>query len=311
LTSIRIGTRGSALALAQCDWVKRRLAEREPGVKIATVVIKTSGDRFLDAPVAAVGGKGIFVKEIEEALLNNDIDIAVHSMKDLPAELEPGLTIAAVTEREDPRDALVSRSGRPLNELSPGTRIGTGSLRRRAQILHYRRDLEVTPIRGNIDTRLAKLDRGEIDAVIMAAAGLKRLGLETRIEEYLEAAVCLSAAAQGVLGLECRRGDSIVGKVAFLHDRWAQLEVDAERAFLRKLGGGCHLPIAARARVDGDRLRLSGLVADCDGKRLVRAELTADAAEAEVAGTRLADLLLEKGAGDILTGGGDVASATK
>src|SRR3990172_1240866 len=203
---IRIGTRGSALALAQSGWVKLKLEERYPGIGVGTITIKTSGDRFLNTPIKAIGGKGIFVKEIEEALLRKEIDLAVHSMKDLPTEIPAGLRLAAIPEREDARDALVSSNFKSLKDAPPGAKIGTGSLRRQAQILHFRPGLSVTPIRGNIDTRLKKLERGEVDALVMAAAGLKRIGCENRVSEYLSAEICLSAVGQGALGLESREG---------------------------------------------------------------------------------------------------------
>jgi len=298
---IRIGTRGSALALAQTDWVKRKLEERYPELRVEVIVIKTSGDRFLTAPIAAIPGKGVFVKEIEEALLKEEIDLAVHSMKDLPAETTPGLAIAAIPEREDARDVLVGVAERPLKDLAAGAKIGTGSLRRRAQILHYRRDLSVEPIRGNVDTRLRKLDAGEVDGLVMAAAGLKRLGLEKRVTEYLPEEICLGAVAQGALGLESRRDDGVIGWVEFLRHRPTMLEVAAERALLARLGGGCQLPVGARARAEGERLRLAGVVADPDGDKLFREESEGAAAEAENLGRALAERLLAGGADKILT----------
>jgi len=278
---IRIGTRGSKLALAQAAWVKQRLEERYPGLRVETMTIKTSGDRFLNTPIKAIGGKGIFVKEIEEALLRREIDLAVHSLKDLPAEIPEGLTIAAIPEREDPRDVVVSLNGGSLRDLPSGAKIGTGSLRRRAQLLNYRPDLSLLPIRGNIDTRLKKLERGEVDALVMAAAGLKRLGWEDRISEYLSPEICLSAVAQGALGLETRARDPVVQQVAFLHHAPTATEVLAERAFLRRLGGGCHIPVAARAWREDDQIRLMGVVADVDGRKLFRGAISGLAEDAE------------------------------
>lgn len=300
---IRIGTRGSALALAQTAWVKRMLEERYPELRVETITIKTSGDRFLDTPATAVGGKGIFVTEIEEALLRNEIDVAVHSLKDLPAEIPAGLVVAAVPEREDPRDVLVSLNRRSLAGLPSGARVGTGSLRRRAQILHYRRDLSVQPIRGNIDTRLKKLDRGEVDALIMAAAGLKRMGWEDRISEYLAPEICLSAAGQGALGLESRHRDPAKDEIAFLHHFPTALEVMAERAFLARLGGGCHIPVGARAWFDGRKIRLMGMISDVDGEKPLRAEISGDAKEAGELGKEMAQRLLREGADQILAFG--------
>jgi len=303
---IRIGTRGSTLALAQAGWVKQKLEEKTPDLKVETVIIKTSGDRFLESSIQAIGGKGVFVKEIEDALLRKEIDLAIHSMKDLPTELPLGLTIAAVPEREDPRDVLVSLNHKPLKDLPSGARIGTGSLRRRAQILHYRSDLSLLSIRGNIDTRLKKMDRGEIDALIMAAAGLKRIGREERISEYLSKEICLSAVAQGALGLETREDDPVVEEIMFLHDQTTATEVLAERSFLRRLGGGCHIPVGARAWKEEDQIRLMGVVADPDGQRLFKNEILRSADEAEKLGQELAERLLKEGADRVLGLGEDL-----
>ncbi|MBI2359398.1 MAG: hydroxymethylbilane synthase [Deltaproteobacteria bacterium] len=297
---VRIGTRGSKLALSQASWVQERLEEKYPGLDVQTVIIKTSGDRFLNAPIQAIGGKGIFVKEIEEALLRRKIDLAVHSMKDLPTELPSGLAIAAIPEREDSRDALVSREGRTLNDLPEGSKVGTGSLRRRAQLLSYRPDLSVVPIRGNIDTRLKKLDRGEIDALVMAVAGLRRLGWTDRITEYLAPEVCLSAVAQGALGIETRKNDPAQEMVSFLDHPATATEVVAERAFLRRLGGGCQIPVGARAWLIGKKLKMMGVVGDTEGQRVFREEIAGSAGEAEKLGQQLADKLLRSGAGNIL-----------
>ena len=300
MKSVRIGTRGSLLALAQADWVKNRIKEKYADLNVETIVIKTAGDRFVNLPIKSMAGKGIFVKEIEDALLRGEIDVAVHSLKDLPTEVTPGLSLAVIPEREDPRDACISAGGLPLTALNPGTRIGTGSLRRRAQILHYRRDLQVVPIRGNIDTRLRKLDSGEVDCLILAVAGLKRIGKEGRINEYLEPEICLGAVAQGALGLETRAADAVHATLSFLHHPATAIEVSAERAFLRRLGGGCHLPVGARAHVRGAELCLSGIIADPDGARLIRGEITGAIHESERFGVKLAERLLEEGAAQIL-----------
>ncbi|MBI2089000.1 MAG: hydroxymethylbilane synthase [Deltaproteobacteria bacterium] len=297
---VRIGTRGSKLALAQAQWVKACLEAKCPGIEVQTVIIKTSGDRFLNTPIQAIGGKGIFVKEIEEALLRREIDLAVHSMKDLPTELPSGLTIAAIPEREDSRDALVSREARTLSDLPRSSKVGTGSLRRRAQLLNYRPDLSVLPIRGNVDTRLKKLDRGEIDALVMAVAGLRRLGWTDRITEYLAPEVCLSAVAQGALGIETRENDPARGMVSFLDHPATATEVVAERAFLQRLGGGCQIPVGARAWVAGEKLKMMGVVGDTEGRRVFRGEIAGLASEAEELGQRLADKLLRDGADTIL-----------
>jgi hydroxymethylbilane synthase len=300
MKSIRIGTRGSALALVQTAWVAERLKEKYPDTLIETILIKTSGDRFSEASVQGIGGKGIFTKEIEDALLRHEIDIAVHSMKDLPTQLPAGLIVAAIAQREDPRDVLVSVESRKFSELRAATRIGTGSLRRKAQLLYSRRDLRIMPIRGNVDTRLKKLDQGECDALVMAAAGLKRLDREERITEYIANDVCLSAPGQGALGLESRENDSIREQVSFLHDPATFAEVTAERSFLNRLGGGCHVPVGARGLVEGEQLKLFGVVANPDGSSLFRGELAGCVAHAEELGCELADRLLSQGAQHIL-----------
>lgn len=293
---IRIGTRGSKLALAQTAWVKAQIEEQYPNIRIETVLIKTSGDRFSETNIRAIGGKGIFTKEIEDALLSGEIDFAVHSMKDLPTELPAGLMVTAIPKREDPRDVLVSAHGTRLNQISAGARIGTGSLRRSAQILHYRQDLSVMPIRGNVDTRLNKLDRGEFDALVMAAAGLKRIGREEKITEYISNEICLSAAGQGALGLESRQDDPIREQLSFLHDPVSFAEVSAERSFLQRLGGGCHVPVGASAVAKGEKLMLFGVIASPDGRSLYRGEASGSVADANELGRELAERLLSRGA---------------
>jgi hydroxymethylbilane synthase len=300
MKSIKIGTRGSTLALAQTAWVEKKLKEQYPDALIETILIKTSGDRFFEASVQAIGGKGIFTKEIEDALIRHEIDIAVHSMKDLPTELPSSLIVAAIPQREDPRDVLVSAGAKRLTELPTGAKIGTGSLRRRAQLLHYRRDLTIVPIRGNVDTRVKKLDQGEYDALVMAAAGLKRIGREERIAEYISNDVCLGAAGQGALGLESREDDSILEELSFLHDPVTFAEVTVERSFLNRLGGGCHVPVGARAVTEGEQLRLFGVVANPDGSSLFRGETSGSVSHAEKLGCELAERLLSQGARQIL-----------
>jgi hydroxymethylbilane synthase len=303
---IRIGTRGSTLALAQSMWVKEQLLRHEPALNVELVVIKTSGDRFIDKPIAALGGKGVFTKEIEEALLREEIDLAVHSMKDLPTELPAGLTIAAMPKREDPRDVLVSKQGREIASLPFGARIGTGSLRRQAQLIHHRSDLLVMPIRGNVDTRLKKLDQGELDALVMAAAGLKRIGCKDRITAYLSDEVCVSAVAQGALGIESRDDSSVRELLTDLHDADTATEVGAERSFLKRLGGGCHVPVGARAKIEGEHLKIIGVVASPDGAALCRGEITGRLTDATDLGRQLAEQLLKDGADKFLalTGSG-------
>lgn len=303
MTRLRIGTRGSTLALAQANWVKRRLLENQPALEVELKIIRTSGDQLSERPILDLGGKGVFTKEIEDALLREEIDLAVHSMKDLPPQLPQGLVIAATPKREDPRDVLVTRQKRRLAELPAGTKIGTGSLRRSAQLLHVRPELMIVPIRGNVDTRLRKLDEGQVDGLVMAAAGLKRIGREDRIGEVLADDICLSAAAQGCLGIETREQSPARAHLDFLHDRDACVEVAAERSLLDRLGGNCRVPIGARARIDGARLRLIAIVASVDGRRVCRSEHEGDAGAAVEIGCRVAEALLKQGAAELLAVG--------
>ncbi len=300
MSRIRIGSRGSMLALAQSNWVKQQLLQRDTGLEVDVTIIKTSGDQVVDRPIPNVGGKGVFTKEIEDALLRNEIDLAVHSMKDLPTEMPAGLAIVAVPRREDARDVLVSRNGQGLKELPRGARLATGSLRRQAQLLHYRADLSMAPMRGNIDSRLRKLDEGQADALVMAAAGLNRIGRAECISEYLADEMCVSAVAQGALALEARDDGGTAALIAFLNDPNTEAEVAAERALLERLGGGCHVPVGARARVDGDILRMIGVVARPDGKSLCKAIIEGRSTIAREIGRRLADQLLKNGAAKIL-----------
>jgi hydroxymethylbilane synthase len=280
--------------------VKEKLQEKYPEARIETILIKTSGDRFAEASVRAIGGKGIFTKEIEDALLRREIDIAVHSMKDLPTELVAGLIVAVVPRREDPRDVLVNNTGKKLSELCAGSTLATGSLRRKAQLVFHRGDLMIVPIRGNVDTRLKKLDQGECDALVMAAAGLKRIDREERIAEYISNDVCLGAAGQGALGIESREDDAIRAELSFLHDPDTFAEITAERFFLSWLGGGCHVPVGARGIVEGEQLKLIGIVADPDGSCLFRGETSGRITEAAALGRDLAERLLSQGARKIL-----------
>ena len=300
MIALSLGTRGSALALAQAAWVKRRIEARDAAFSVEIRVIKTSGDRVLDAPIQTIGGKGVFTKEIEEALLRSEIDFAVHSLKDLPTRLADGLALAAVPQREDARDVLVARGATNLAGLATGARIGTGSLRRRAQLLHHRSDLAVLAVRGNIDTRLKKLDAGEFDALVMAAAGLRRIGRAERIDEFLSDAVCVSAAGQGALAIETRADGAARDRLAFLNDAASAAEVAAERAMLDKLGGDCRVPIGARAHCVGENLSMVGVVASPDGRQICRDEIFGTTATASELGTKLAEKLLAKGAGQWL-----------
>jgi hydroxymethylbilane synthase len=298
---IRIGTRGSKLAVVQCEWVSERIRNENPAVEVELVRIKTSGDKILDSPLSKIGGKGLFVKEIEEALLQGRVDLAVHSMKDVPAELPEGLILTSFPKREDPHDALISNGNLPLSEIPEGGRLGTSSLRRGAQVLHLRPDLEVTPLRGNVDTRLKKLKRGDFDAVILAAAGLSRLGFTEKISQILATEDVLPAIGQGALGLEVREDDSaVIDLLAAMNHSPTELAVTAERAFLQRLEGGCQVPIAGFARLDGDALILEGMVAELDGSRLLRDKIRGTGEQAAEMGASLAGRLIDAGAGEIL-----------
>ncbi|MGD0917650.1 MAG: hydroxymethylbilane synthase [Thermodesulfobacteriota bacterium] len=301
LHELRIGTRGSQLALFQANWVKERLLQTHPDLQVILVKISTTGDRIQDAPLAKIGGKGLFVKEIEEALIQERIDLAVHSIKDVPTQLPPGLHLSAVTEREDPRDVLISKEATSLKDLPRGAKIGTSSLRRQVQLLHFRSDLEMVPLRGNLDTRLKKLRAMNLDGIVLALAGVKRLGLEDRITEIIPTGISLPAIGQGALGIEARVDDKEAEEqIRFLDDRESSIAITAERAFLKKLEGGCQVPIAAYARTLGTTLRVDGLVGTIDGKRLIRSHVEGPIEKAESLGIELAGILLDKGAKEIL-----------
>lgn len=300
-TLVRIGTRGSALAVWQAEWVKSQLLAAHEELAVELMVIKTTGDKILDVPLAKVGGKGLFVKEIEEALLDGRADLAVHSVKDMPAELPEGLHLAVMPPREDPRDALISRNGAGLDALPHGARIGTSSLRRAAQLLHLRPDLRIETLRGNVDTRLRKLESEGFDAIVLAAAGLKRMELSHVVSEYLEPERMLPAVGQGALGIETRIDDAFTNQmVASLAHQKTMTIVSAERAFLKRLEGGCQVPIGAHATMEGETLILTGMVADLRGERLVRKQTHGKAQQAEVLGARLAEEVLEAGGAEIL-----------
>lgn len=298
---IRIATRKSALALWQAEHVKARLEQAHPGLKVSLVPMVSRGDKLLDAPLAKIGGKGLFVKELETALLENEADIAVHSMKDVPMDFPEGLGLYCICEREDPRDAFVSNTYASLDALPPGSVVGTSSLRRQAQLLARRPDLKIQFLRGNVNTRLAKLDAGEYDAIILAAAGLIRLGFEDRIRSSISAEDSLPAGGQGAVGIECRSADSDVhALLAPLHHRDTALRVTAERALNKHLNGGCQVPIACYALLEDDQLWLRGLVGQPDGGLLLRAEDRAASGDAEALGVRVAEALLAQGADAIL-----------
>ena len=303
-----IGSRGSRLALWQAEWVKAQLGALYPNLAVNIEIIKTSGDVLKDAPLSLIGGKGVFTKELEEALLDGRIDLAVHSLKDLPTILPDNLTIAAITEREDTRDALVLRAGfnlssASLKSLPEGAIVGTSSLRRLAQLKHLRPDIGIKDLRGNVDTRLRKLDTGDYDAIILASAGLRRLGLQERISAPISTDEMLPAVGQGALAIETRVDDSFALKhLAQLEHAATRDACTAERALLRSLGGGCQLPIAAHAVVSETHLRLEGLVAGLSGDVIIRDALEGPAWDARELGKSLGLRLLERGAKSLLTG---------
>ncbi|UIP32299.1 hydroxymethylbilane synthase [Stutzerimonas kunmingensis] len=298
---IRIATRKSALALWQAEYVKSRLEASHPGLKVSLVPMVSRGDKLLDAPLAKIGGKGLFVKELETALMENEADIAVHSMKDVPMEFPEGLGLYCICEREDPRDAFVSNHFDDLDALPPGSVVGTSSLRRQAQLLARRPDLKIQFLRGNVNTRLAKLDAGEYDAIILAAAGLIRLGFGERIRSSISVDESLPAGGQGAVGIECRTTDSeLHALLECLNHAPTATRVVAERALNKRLNGGCQVPIACYAVLEGEQLWLRGLVGQPDGTVLLRAEGRAPAADAEALGVQVAEALLDQGAEQIL-----------
>jgi len=298
---IRIGTRGSALALWQTNWIKSNLKNIFPLCVFEIIRIKTQGDRDSQTPLESMGGEGVFVKQIEIALLDGEIDLAVHSMKDLPTVLPDGLTIGAIPKRIDPSDVLISKNNLDFPHLPQAAKIGTGSLRRQAQLLHARGDLVIKDIRGNVDTRLEKLRSENLDAIVLAAAGVQRLGRSDVITQRLPYSISLPAVGQGAIGVEIRSADKkLHDMVKSIHHPESVTAVTAERAFLRKLGGGCRVPIAALGTVDSGKLTLEGLVADRNGRRIIRSNTSGRQDKAEHIGEELAELLLEKGARTIL-----------
>lgn len=303
---IVIGSRGSQLALWQANWAKDSLLHSFPGVEIEIRVIKTQGDRLAEVPLSEMGGKEVWTKEIELALLNGDIDLAVHSLKDLPTALPENLVLGAVSKREDVRDALVSRQEKTFDELPPNARVATSSLRRQAQLLNARPDLQIESIRGNVDTRLRKLESEGLDAIILASAGLIRLGWKERITEFINPTLCVPAPGQAALGIETRAKDDRVARyVAELNDDNAYRDVHAEREMLRVLEGGCRVPIGAWARQDDGEFVLTGVVASPDGRRVIKETLSGQANHPKLLGQKMAEKLLSLGAQDILT---DLAS---
>ncbi|RTZ59629.1 MAG: hydroxymethylbilane synthase [Gammaproteobacteria bacterium] len=301
MKTIRIGTRKSPLALWQAYYVRDRLQDAHPGIQVEIVKMSTEGDRILDTPLAKVGGKGLFVKELENGLLGGDVDIAVHSMKDVTVDLPDGLHIPVICEREDPTDAFVSNVFAGLDDLPPGARVGTSSLRRQCQLQAAYPDFEIISLRGNVNTRLRKLDDGEYDAIILASAGLKRLGFDERIRARIPTSVSLPAVGQGAVGIECRIDDAATNAaIAPLDHAETHSRVDAERALNAKLEGGCQVPIAAHAEIAGDTLYIRALVGRVDGSEIIRAAESGSLARARQLGEAAADDLLSQGAGEIL-----------
>ena len=299
--SIVIGTRGSKLALWQAEHIASRIRERFPAIEVTLKKIVTTGDKILDVPLAKIGGKGLFTKELENAMLSGEIDLAVHSLKDMPTELPEGLMLAAITIRADASDAFVSLRYNSLDELPHGAKVGTSSLRRRAQILKYRPDLQTVDLRGNLDTRIKKLENKEMDAIILATAGLKRLGLEQYVTQILPAAICLPAVGQGALAIETRQDDAEVLLVLeFLNDNDTIAAVTAERAYLREVQGGCQVPVGVHGEVNGDQLLLEATILKIDGTREVREQICGNCSEAEALGVKLAQQMLAAGGKEIL-----------
>ncbi|MEK6198247.1 MAG: hydroxymethylbilane synthase [Desulfobacterales bacterium] len=298
---IKIGTRGSLLATTQSTWVKNQIEAQHPGVSVELVIIVTKGDKILDVPLAKVGGKGLFVKELEEALLRKDVDLAVHSMKDVPSELPEELHLGIIPPRENPHDAFIAKDFTSIADLPAGATVGTSSLRRRSQLAALRPDLEIVDLRGNLDTRLRKLDEGQFQAIILAAAGLNRLGMSNRATAYFSAQEMLPAVGQGALGIELRKDDDeLLAGLSFLNDEKTTIAVAAERAFLTRLEGGCQVPIGAFAEVENGEVELTGLVASIDGKVVLKESIKGLSDDAHQLGTELANKLLDKGAREIL-----------
>ncbi len=299
--TITIGTRGSALALWQAEWVKSAIVRHYPSLSVTLEIIKTKGDKILDVPLAKVGGKGLFVKEIEEALLNGRIDLAVHSMKDMPAEIPDGLHIGAVPERETPNDVLISRHNLPFSKLPDGAKIGTSSLRRASQLLNARPDIVIESLRGNLGTRIKKLETENLDAIVLAAAGVKRLNLEDKISEYIDTETLLPAVGQGALCIESRKNDpEINGILSKLDHSATHSIITGERAFLHRLEGGCQVPMAAYGTINGSEITITGIVAEIDGSKIIKQVITGPVTDAEKIGNELAERLIDMGAGEIL-----------
>jgi len=298
---IVIGTRDSALAVWQTNWVREQLERLWPDDTFSVVSLKTKGDKILDVALAKIGDKGLFTRELDQAMLDMEIDLAVHSMKDVPTKVPEGLIIGAVCERENPGDVILSPHGYTLAKLPLGAKVGTSSLRRRAQLMHHRPDLVIEDLRGNVNTRLMKMERDGFDAIILAAAGVIRMGWQEKITEYMDYALSLPAVGQGSIGIQCREGDEeVLRMVKALENPAARDAIVAERSFLRKLEGGCQIPIGALGRIDGDLLTLEGLVASLDGGEMLRDQVSGPRGDAEQLGEALAEKLIGRGANRIL-----------
>lgn len=291
-----VGTRGSNLALVQTNWVVEQLKKNNPDIEFEIKIIKTKGDLIKDLPLDKIGDKGLFVKEIEKSLLDKEIDMAVHSMKDMPSYLPEGLKFAHSPRREDPRDALIFREGyKTLEDLPQGAKIGTGSKRRKYQLLKHRPDLEIVPIRGNIETRIKKIETENLDGVVLAASGLRRAGLEEKIDYYIPTDIMLPAPAQGILALEIREDDKETEKIIdSIKDNITKVQIDAERGFLIGVNGSCHIPMGAYCEVDGEKITLTGLYGDGDGKKIVVQSKEGTLADAQKIGYELAKSVLKE-----------------
>lgn len=301
LQKLRLGSRGSRLALWQAEYIKEALALAVPELKVEIQVIKTTGDKILDVALSKIGDKGLFTKEIEKELLDGTIDMAVHSMKDLPSQIEAGLCIGAVLPRENPQDVLISQFKRKLSDLPPGAVIGTSSLRRKAQIKHLRPDLKIVELRGNVETRIRKMQEEDMDGIVLAYAGVKRLGFESLISECLSYDLLMPAVGQGAIAVETRAGDTKVQKIVEkINHEPTRIQVEAERSFLARLEGGCQVPIAAIADFQGQELRIQGLVASLDGQEMISLGMTGRPSQAAELGSKLGQSLLDAGAGRIL-----------
>lgn len=296
-----IGTRGSKLALWQANYIADCLRSRFPGVEVSLKRVMTTGDKILDVPLARIGGKGLFTKELETEMLTGQIDLAVHSLKDMPTELPPGLTLAAITERVDPGDAFISPQYKTVDALPQGAKVGTSSLRRKAQLLNYRRDLVISDLRGNLDTRLQKLETEQLDAIILAVAGLKRLGWQDRITQVLPPSLCLPAVGQGALAIETRSDDAeVIAMLAFLNHDSTRAAVTAERSFLREVEGGCQVPVGVFGQANNNSLLLEAVILSVDGVQVIRDTVSGTWAEAEDLGRALAQKMLAAGGREIM-----------